>query len=184
MALLQTSPSPVAADDVGDVVSASPVAADEFRDVVGRFASGVTVITTARGSERCGMTASAMCSVSLEPAMLLVCINRQTRTGAAVHANGIFASTYSVSTRPRWQRISPSVRRRSSPGSQRRRADSGARCSTMPWPSSSAGLWNRWWGGRTASTSVRSSPPTHATAGLWPTSADASANCSPCPVAA
>jgi flavin reductase (DIM6/NTAB) family NADH-FMN oxidoreductase RutF len=68
-----------------------PVAADEFRDVVGRFASGVTVITTARGEERSGMTASAMCSVSLEPPMLLVCINRQTRTGAAVQANGVFA---------------------------------------------------------------------------------------------
>ena len=50
---------------------------DEFRAVLGRFPSGVTVVTTkgADGSDQ-GMTVSAFCSVSLEPPLVLVCIEK------------------------------------------------------------------------------------------------------------
>ncbi|HSA57378.1 MAG TPA: flavin reductase family protein [Gemmatimonadaceae bacterium] len=50
---------------------------DTFRSVLGRFASGVTVLTTrdAEGNDR-GMTVSAFCSVSLEPPLVLACIDR------------------------------------------------------------------------------------------------------------
>ena len=50
---------------------------DEFRAVLGRFPSGVTVVTTkgADGSDQ-GMTVSAFCSVSLEPPLILVCIEK------------------------------------------------------------------------------------------------------------
>ncbi|MFN2636586.1 MAG: flavin reductase family protein [Gemmatimonadaceae bacterium] len=53
------------------------VSADEFRSVLGRFASGVTVVTTRAndGSDQ-GMTVSAFCSVSLEPPLILVCIEK------------------------------------------------------------------------------------------------------------
>lgn len=52
---------------------------DEFRAVLGRFASGVTVLTTrdAQGGDH-GMTVSAFCSVSLEPPLILACIDRKT----------------------------------------------------------------------------------------------------------
>jgi flavin reductase (DIM6/NTAB) family NADH-FMN oxidoreductase RutF len=48
---------------------------DTFRAALGRFASGITVVT-ARGDDARdhGMTVSAFCSVSLEPAHVLVCI--------------------------------------------------------------------------------------------------------------
>src|SRR6202795_2128044 len=48
---------------------------DEFRAVLGRFPSGVTVVTTrgADGADQ-GMTVSAFCSVSLEPPLILICI--------------------------------------------------------------------------------------------------------------
>ena len=48
---------------------------DVFRSVVGRFASGITVITArdASGNDH-GMTATAFCSVSLVPPLVLVCI--------------------------------------------------------------------------------------------------------------
>lgn len=46
-----------------------------FRDVMGRFATGVTVVTIADGEQLRGMTANAFSSVSLDPAMLLVCID-------------------------------------------------------------------------------------------------------------
>ena len=39
----------------------------EFRDVIGRFASGVTIITTSVGGAPFGTTASAVSSLSLEP---------------------------------------------------------------------------------------------------------------------
>src|ERR1700680_1571421 len=50
---------------------------DEFRAVLGRFPSGVTVMTTrgADGTDQ-GMTISAFCSVSLEPPLILICIEK------------------------------------------------------------------------------------------------------------
>lgn len=62
-----------------------------FRDVIGRFASGVTVITTSSGEGDHGTTASAVSSLSMEPPMLLVCLNRTSRTQAAVLDSGVFA---------------------------------------------------------------------------------------------
>ena len=57
------------------------VTPDEFRAALGRFASGVTVITveTADGEVH-GMTASAFCSVSLRPPLVLVCIDHLAET--------------------------------------------------------------------------------------------------------
>lgn len=50
---------------------------DTFRAVLGRFASGVTVLTMrdAAGQDH-GMTVSAFCSLSLEPPLVLACIDR------------------------------------------------------------------------------------------------------------
>lgn len=62
-----------------------------FRDVVGRFASGVTVVTTAVAGRPFGTTASAMSSLSMDPPMLLVCLNRTSSTQAAVLEAGTFA---------------------------------------------------------------------------------------------
>jgi flavin reductase (DIM6/NTAB) family NADH-FMN oxidoreductase RutF len=58
------------------------VSPDEFRSVLGRFPSGVTVVTTkaADGSDQ-GMTVSAFCSLSLEPPLVLICIEKT----ASVH---------------------------------------------------------------------------------------------------
>lgn len=53
------------------------VSADEFRSVLGRFSSGVTVVTTvaADGTDH-GMTVNAFCSLSLEPPLVLICIEK------------------------------------------------------------------------------------------------------------
>lgn len=64
---------------------------DEFRDVIGRFASGVTVVTATHGGQLFGTTASAVSSLSLEPPMLLVCMNHQSSTGRAIQDSGAFA---------------------------------------------------------------------------------------------
>jgi flavin reductase (DIM6/NTAB) family NADH-FMN oxidoreductase RutF len=63
---------------------------EEYRAVIGHFASGVTVVTTAVGDELFGTTASAVSSVSLEPPMLLICLNRDSSTGRAIDRSGYF----------------------------------------------------------------------------------------------
>jgi flavin reductase (DIM6/NTAB) family NADH-FMN oxidoreductase RutF/DNA-binding GntR family transcriptional regulator len=63
----------------------------EFREVIGHFASGVTVITTVLDGIPYGTTASAVSSLSLEPPMLLICMNRSSETGQFVAASGRFA---------------------------------------------------------------------------------------------
>jgi flavin reductase (DIM6/NTAB) family NADH-FMN oxidoreductase RutF len=61
-----------------------------FRQVVGHFMSGVTVITTYDGT-RFGVTASAVSSLSLDPPMLLVCLNQRLATTDAIGRAGHFA---------------------------------------------------------------------------------------------
>jgi 4-nitrophenol 2-monooxygenase / 4-nitrocatechol 4-monooxygenase, reductase component len=60
------------------------LSSDEFRDIIGRFASGVTVITAQHEGTPFGTTASAVSSLSLEPPMLLVCLNKSSTTGQAI----------------------------------------------------------------------------------------------------
>jgi flavin reductase (DIM6/NTAB) family NADH-FMN oxidoreductase RutF len=56
----------------------SPVDAAQFRQLLGRFATGVSIVTTRGADGRpVGMTASALASVSLEPPLLLVAVDRQ-----------------------------------------------------------------------------------------------------------
>jgi flavin reductase (DIM6/NTAB) family NADH-FMN oxidoreductase RutF len=53
------------------------ISREEFRAALGRFASGVTVVTTKDNSGKLfGITVSAFCSVSLEPPLILVCIEK------------------------------------------------------------------------------------------------------------
>ena len=72
-------------------MSTATVGAEDFRSVVGRLASGVTVITTRTGDGPHGMTASSVTSLSLDPPMMLVCINRSVPTSAAISDAGVFA---------------------------------------------------------------------------------------------
>ena len=71
-----------------------PVAAavDElaFREAIAHFATGVTVITTLYEGKPAGMTASAVSSVSLDPVLLLVCINNRLPTHTAIEASRRF----------------------------------------------------------------------------------------------
>lgn len=52
----------------------------EFRQALGQFATGVTVITAESGPNRVhGMTASSFTSVSLDPLMILICVDHSAR---------------------------------------------------------------------------------------------------------
>ncbi len=69
-----------------------PADAHLFRQLLSCFATGVTVATTLDGDEcPCGMTASAVSSVSLEPPLLLICVNQDAKFHTAMGAATGFA---------------------------------------------------------------------------------------------
>jgi 4-nitrophenol 2-monooxygenase / 4-nitrocatechol 4-monooxygenase, reductase component len=67
------------------------VSSDEFRSILGRFPSGVTVVTTKAvdGSDQ-GMTVSAFCSLSLQPPLVLVCIEKTASAHNALTSSPAF----------------------------------------------------------------------------------------------
>ena len=66
------------------------VAPAHFRAVMGHFATGVTVVTATGPDGPVGMTANAVCSLSLEPLLLLVCFDNGSRTLPVVRASERF----------------------------------------------------------------------------------------------
>lgn len=64
-----------------------------LREVCGRYPTGVAVITCggADGEEPVGLTVNSFTSVSLDPALVLFCVHRESRALAAVRASGAFA---------------------------------------------------------------------------------------------
>ena len=61
------------------------VTPDEFRAALSRFPSGITVVTSVDKSEKPhGLTVTAFCSVSLEPPLILVCIEKITGSHNAI----------------------------------------------------------------------------------------------------
>lgn len=51
----------------------------EFRNTLGRFASGITIVSTVHEGEVHGMTANGFLSVSLDPPLVLVSIDHKTK---------------------------------------------------------------------------------------------------------
>ena len=64
---------------------------DDFRHAMGRFATGVTLITTHLDDELHGMTANAVTSLSLDPMMVLVCVDKTADTHDILSKAGVFA---------------------------------------------------------------------------------------------
>lgn len=60
-----------------------------FRDAMARLGSAVAVITSDGPAGRCGLTASALCSVTDAPPTVLVCVNRGSALNAVLRANGV-----------------------------------------------------------------------------------------------
>jgi len=69
--------------ELGEGLEGDPALA--FRKTLGMFATGVTVLTTRVGGQVHGMTANAFMSVSLQPPLVLVSIDRRAKMGALLH---------------------------------------------------------------------------------------------------
>ena len=61
------------------------------RQVMGRFATGVTVMTTRTGDEVCGMTANAVMSLSLDPPLIVVSVDKTAHMHSALLESRCFA---------------------------------------------------------------------------------------------
>ncbi len=62
------------------------------RQIMGRFATGVTVVTTRHGEEVSGMTANAVISLSLDPPLVAVCVDK----GASMHGHMSAGSCFAI----------------------------------------------------------------------------------------
>ncbi|MGH2340165.1 flavin reductase family protein [Segnochrobactraceae bacterium EtOH-i3] len=62
-----------------------------FRAGMREFAAGVTIITTGAGAERRGLTATAVCSMSIEPPSLVACVQVTAAAHAEIVRSGRFA---------------------------------------------------------------------------------------------
>ncbi len=62
-----------------------------LRMTMRQWATGVTVVTSALGEARGGMTVSSFTSVALEPPTVLVCLNKSTYTHDLVSKSGVYA---------------------------------------------------------------------------------------------
>ena len=63
----------------------------DFKRAMSQFASGVTVVTTRYGDKPIGMTASSFTSLSLDPPLVLVAVNKRLFTHNVIADSGIFA---------------------------------------------------------------------------------------------
>lgn len=66
------------------------VEAHAFREAMSRLGAAVHIVTTAGSGGKSGFTATAVCSVSDTPAMLLVCVNRRSQSGPVLAQNNVF----------------------------------------------------------------------------------------------
>lgn len=71
------------------------VTAEEFREAMSRLAAGVSIVTSiGPGAEPRGLTATAVCSVSLTPPLVLASLSNGSATGEAVAATGAFVLNF------------------------------------------------------------------------------------------
>lgn len=73
-----------------------PISVDPgtFKSAMRRLAASVTVITSRHGEKLNGMTATAICSVSAEPPLVLVVVNRCSQSHPLIQGGGTFALNF------------------------------------------------------------------------------------------
>ncbi|WP_427384883.1 flavin reductase family protein [Janibacter sp. G56] len=72
----------------------TPPTSDAFRHAMSRFATGVAVVSTTAGAHDHAMTANSLTSVSLDPMLMLVCVERDARFHDAVIEAGVWGISF------------------------------------------------------------------------------------------
>ena len=76
-----------------EVATKMPVSAEMLRQAMRNWTTGVSVVTTCAEGLCHGMTVNSFTSVSLDPPLVTVTLNRNTRTQALVAKSGVFGVT-------------------------------------------------------------------------------------------
>jgi flavin reductase (DIM6/NTAB) family NADH-FMN oxidoreductase RutF len=80
------------AAEAGRTVAAPAVDVGAFREAMGSFPTGVTVVTVTSGDgSKHGITVNSFSSVSLDPMLVLVCLNGTSRGVGLIERAGVFA---------------------------------------------------------------------------------------------
>lgn len=94
----------------------APLTQETLRVVAGRFATGVTVVTTAGEGTVHGMTANAFASVSLDPLLVMVSVDRRAGMHELLPRTGVFAVSLLSAAQEDASRWFASARRGTGPG--------------------------------------------------------------------
>lgn len=71
------------------------VSTEQFRQIMASFPTGVAIVTAVgAGREPRGMTSNAVCSVSVSPPLLLVCVDKNAKTLPAITGSGGFVVNF------------------------------------------------------------------------------------------
>jgi flavin reductase (DIM6/NTAB) family NADH-FMN oxidoreductase RutF len=98
-----------------------------FKEVMRRHPVGVTVVTSIRGGEPRGLTLSAFTSVSVDPPMVLVCVNREARSYLYISESRVFCvNLLAAGQRELAQRFASGLRERQFEGVSYRSDTTGA----------------------------------------------------------
>lgn len=98
-----------------------------FKTVMRHFPTGVTVVTSMRGDEPRGVTVSAFASVSMDPPLVLICINREARSYLFISESKIFCVNFlSGDQRDLAERFSGKRREKQFEGVEYARDETGA----------------------------------------------------------
>jgi len=140
----------------------------QFRQLLGRFATGVTVVTSrAANGEPIGMTANSLASVSLDPPLVLVSVEHRHEMHAAMEKGTHFVFNILSSE----QEACPGGLRLRSPtdfaASAIARTSTGSSCWRASWRTSNARSKRRSLVATTRSSSVWSSVATPPIGGLF-----------------
>jgi len=131
----------------------------EFRRAMGCFATGVTIITLDLEGEVHGMTANAFASVSLNPPLMLVCVDHSARTHAHMHAKkrfgiNILAEDQRVISEYYAQPVATHAHAEAEAGARFDRTANGTPCCMGRWL-----IWSAGCGRRRMPATIRSSSP-------------------------
>ncbi len=161
--------------ELGEGLEGDPALA--FRRTLGMFATGVTVLTTRVGEQVHGMTANAFMSVSLQPPLVLISIDRRARMGALLHQGTRFGVSVLEASRPDSRTASPGASPTTLPR-QRSRSSTRPRSSRVRSRTSSRASCARTGAATTRSSSGRSSSPATGRVGRFSSTADATSGSS------
>ncbi|CAM2192430.1 FMN reductase (NADH) RutF [Paraburkholderia kururiensis] len=77
--------------DCTRVIQYPPVSESTFRNAMSKLVGSVHIVTSTGFSGDVGMTATAVCPISLVPPTLLVCLNQHSRTHDVAIASGVLS---------------------------------------------------------------------------------------------